>query len=248
MLSIRETVRKGTLALLDLVYPESCALCEKWTAPEEERGLCASCESRILENVPPFCPTCGSPYQKTEAAPCCGSCDGKEFSYDRLWYTAPYEGVLREALHKLKYEGRKPVAGVLAKRLTFFAKQHLQEVRFHAVVPVPLTWQKERERQFNQAALLAKPLAQSFGVALSCGNLLRIRATLPQVELSKPRRFENVRGAFRARHPSYYRGKNLLLVDDVVTTGATVSACAKTLREAGAEHLYVLTLAGGRQT
>lgn len=244
MMSLREILRKGSASILDLIYPLSCAHCGARLAPEEG-GLCAVCFSQIPKNLPPFCLTCGR--QKgalAEGSRCC-ACEGKSFSFDRLWFVAPYEGILRESLHKLKYKGEKPLTGSLSQLLIVFAKKYLFSFHFDAALPVPLAPLKERERSFNQSALFAKALATALSVPYTSGNLLRVRATLPQVSLQKSERLENMEDAFRVKDPSLYVGKNLLLVDDVVTTGATVSSASKVLRERGAKTISVLALARG---
>ena len=246
MTSLQEILRKGSVSLLDLIYPLRCAHCgERLT--KEEGGLCACCLSQIPKNIPPFCPTCG----RQTALPAnvqCSACEGKIFPFDRLWFVAPYEGIVRDSLHRLKYEGKKPLAQSLEQLLIAFAKQYLYSLHFDAVLPVPLSREKERERAFNQSALFAKALAKAFSISYSSGNLIRVRPTLSQVTLSKPERLKNVRGAFRVKHSSAYAGKDLLLIDDIVTTGATVSSASKSLREAGAKTVSVLTLARGSGT
>lgn len=242
---IQEWMQKGGGALLDLVFPTFCELCGERLPPEEKGGLCLFCLSQIPRNRPPFCPTCGRQYYGTSEAPRCGACNGRLFPFDRLWYCAPYEGVLREALHKFKYEGKKRLAHSLASVLVAFVKEEIPRPRWDIVLPVPLAPSKERGRQFNQSALFAHALAKAVAIPESFGNLVRIRQTPPQVRLPKEKRFENVAEAFSVKDPSVYTEKHLLLVDDIVTTGATVSACAEALRQGGAKSVSVLTLARG---
>lgn len=232
------------ISLLDLVYPSPCLVCGQW--PERgEKSLCMSCLSQIPHNRPPFCPTCGKPYVGIEAAPRCGACEGKDLPFERLWFAAPYEGILREALHKLKYERKKPVAIPLSHLLISFAKEYLPGFSFDWILPVPLSSNREWERGFNQSELFATSLSKALAIPLSVRNLIRLRDTRPQVDLPKAKRFENIRGAFTVKHPSPYVGKSLLLIDDVVTTGATLSECARALREAGVKSVSALTLASG---
>ncbi|MBI4436119.1 MAG: ComF family protein [Candidatus Omnitrophica bacterium] len=233
------------MLFLDLVYPTSCPLCGKRLVFEEAGGLCPSCLSHIPKNLPPFCPTCGRNFIGTEAAIQCGACEGRAFLFERLWFLYPYEGRVREVLHILKYRGRKPLANALANPLIAFAREHLKTFHFDWILPVPLFRRKKRERQFNQSELLAKALARSLTIPFSNENLIRNRATLPQAGLPKEERFENVQGAFHVRYSSLYAQKSLLLIDDIVTTGATLTACAEALRKAGAARISVLALARG---
>lgn len=243
MTSLQAFLRQGTLSVIDLLYPLHCAHCGE-RLPAEGGGLCASCLSQIPTHLPPFCATCGRhPSSSRELQ--CSACKGKTFPFDRLWFVAPYEGILRDTLHRLKYGGKKPVALSLSLLLIGFAKKYLSSFHFDAILPVPLAPQKERERSFNQSALLAKALAKALSLPYSSGNLLRVRTTRPQVALPRQERLKNVEDAFRVSTPSLYKGKYLLLIDDVVTTGATVCVASKTVRDAGAKSVSVLTLARG---
>ncbi len=247
MASLQAVLRKGSASLLDLLYPSHCIHCERRLSAEEKEGLCPSCLSQIPKNIPPFCPTCGRSYRGTKGASRCGGCEGKVFPYDRLWFVAPYEGVLREALHTLKYKGRKPIAVSLAQLLIDFAKETLVSFKYDAVLAIPLARNKERERSFNQSALFAERVSEALAVPSSSGGLVRVRETAPQTTLTKTERFANLQEAFRVKDPRY-AGKNLLLIDDIVTTGATVFSASKTLRTSGAKTISVLTLARGDLT
>lgn len=247
MASLQTVLRKGSASLLDLIYPSHCIHCEKRLSAEEKGGLCPACLSQIPKNLPPFCPTCGRSYRGSQGAPRCGACEGKVFPYDRLWFVAPYEGLLREALHILKYKGRKPIADSLAQLLIDFAKETLAPFEYDAILAIPLARDKERGRSFNQSALFVERVSEALAIPSSSGGLIRVRSTRPQAPLTKTERFTNLQEAFRVKD-SRYAGKNLLLIDDIVTTGATVSSASKALRTAGAKTISVLTLARGDLT
>jgi ComF family protein len=164
--------------------------------------------------------------------------DGPAYDYSRA--AAVYGGVLREALHRFKFGGRRALARPLADLVIEQCGATLPD-GITTVVPVPLARDREWERGFNQAALLAERIAKRLDVPLRAAWLVRRRATLPQSDLPAAERLANVRGAFRAA-PAV-AGRHVLLVDDVLTTGATLAECARTLRTAGARRIGVLTVA-----
>lgn len=201
-------------AVLDLLAPRRCAACELELEPEE-RGLCAGC-AVLLDEVPP---ALRAPAESASAF--------------------VYGGPIADAIRGLKYAGRTDAARVLGELLAEEARPF--GGRVDAVVPVPLHPTRLRERGFNQAALLGAPVARALGVPLSTGRLRRVRRTPPQAGLERATRVDNVRGAFKARPDA--RRPRVLVVDDVRTTGATLGACRAALYEAGAERVYLYTLA-----
>jgi len=170
----------------------------------------------------------------------CSACvaDGPAYDYSRS--AAVYGGVTREALHRLKFGGRRALARPLADLAVEQCGTSLPG-GVAAIVPVPLASDRERERGFNQAALLAERIAQRLALPIRARWLARGRATRPQSDLPAAERLANVRGAFRAA-PAV-AGRHVLLVDDVLTTGATLAECARALRAAGAERIGALTVA-----
>jgi ComF family protein len=164
-----------------------------------------------------------------------------------LWVVGLYEDPLKAAIQALKYHGKRQVAGPLGRLLAATYQRQVRDgtrVQFDALLPVPLHPQRQAERGYNQATLLARRLAREVGLPLREDVLRRARQTPPQVGLDKAKRRANVAGAFTCPpdHPALV-GKTLLLVDDVCTTGATLAACAAALRAAGARDVWGLTLA-----
>ncbi len=153
---------------------------------------------------------------------------------------ASYEGVIRECIHALKYDSNQSLGEFFADRLTQIAKTLNWEPE--VVIPVPLSPARYAERGYNQSALLAKPIALQLGARYNPFGLERIRNTRSQVELTADQRRENVRGAFKAI-PDIVAEKRILLIDDVTTTGSTISECGLALRAEGAAVIYCLTLA-----
>jgi ComF family protein len=156
---------------------------------------------------------------------------------------AIYEGAIRDLIHRLKYDGkvqvRRPLALLMAERLAGFAGHASSDL----LLPVPLHVKRIKERGFNQAILLGELLANEWRIPFGRSLLMRIRWTEPQVKLAAGERAANVRGAFAVRDPSLVKGRRVMLVDDVLTTGSTVSECSRVLKKAGAAEVFVVTVA-----
>jgi ComF family protein len=156
---------------------------------------------------------------------------------------ALYEGAIRDLIHRLKYDGkvqvRRPLALLMAQRLAGFADHDSSDL----LLPVPLHLKRIRERGFNQAILLGELLAREWKIPFERSLLRRIRWTEPQVNLAAGERAANVRGAFAVGDPSVVKGRRVILVDDVLTTGSTVSECSRVLKRAGAVEVFVATVA-----
>jgi ComF family protein len=159
--------------------------------------------------------------------------------FDEVYSFGAYEGVLRKLIHVFKFEGvrtlQRPLGALLSRALP-------RESSFDAVVPMPLHWRRRWQRGFNQSELLAREIARRWNVPL-CRLVRRQRATSPQAGLTSAERRKNVLGAFAVKNTARLNGMRLLLVDDVLTTGATASACARALKRAGAAHVTFLALA-----
>src|SRR5215203_2905360 len=216
-------------ALADLFFPQRCVGCEKRASDL----LCRDCFEALPRIGRPFCARCGMPTAFETFV--CDECKGVDFGFESARAPLRYEGVGKEIVHSLKYRGYTAVVERLAAPLML---QSLGDGRFDVVVPVPLHRSRLRKRGFNQAELLARGVAAEINAPLS-DTLKVVRSTRDQVELSAAQRRANVAGAYRASAP--HRGK-VLLIDDVFTTGATMSACASTLVRAGAQEVHALSL------
>jgi ComF family protein len=173
----------------------------------------------------------------------CGRCRRGLSAFATGASLGPYEGSLRVLLHELKYAGHRRVATRLADALLAEPTSQAVLAGADALVPVPLHPRRQRERGFNQAELIAAALARRTGLALLASALVRRKDTTTQTGLSAAARRDNVRGAFAVRRRAQIAGRRLVLVDDVLTTGATAEACARVLREAGAVEVRLLALA-----
>lgn len=169
----------------------------------------------------------------------CSACRESLANFDTAYSFGGYEGPLRSLIHLFKYSKVETLAAPLSRLLI---RSLPLDQQFDAVLPMPMHWRKRWERGFNQAELLAKPIAKRYGLRLST-NLRRVRYTNAQAGLTETQRRDNLKGSFSVRRPAGIRDKRVLLVDDVFTTGATLRAASAALKQAGVRHITALTLA-----
>jgi competence protein ComFC len=235
-------------ALLGFFYPDNCQFCGQQRATAAEGYVCGHCWKRggVRFIRPPFCERCGLPYDgaiTTEFE--CGNCREMELHFRFARAAVVAEGLVLEAVHRYKYQRALWLEPFLAELLVKQAKAPLQAGQWDCIVPVPLHPMKKREREFNQSERLAGHLAAALELPLCAGVLARSLPTRTQTQLSRKERAANVRGAFTLRPDASLPGRRVIVVDDVLTTGATTSACARVLREAGATEVCVWTVARG---
>ncbi len=232
------------VAALDLVFPAFCPVCAASLGDGRRDPLCGACWGAIPRIAPPWCERCGLPLgglsPGSPAVPAtCGPCRADPPAWDWARAGAEYAGVVREAIHAFKFEGKRALARPLA---ALVREQANGEPGGDAVLlPVPLARAREQARGFNQAALVAERLAEGSRRPVRPSWLVRVRPTAPQSDLGAAERRANVRGAFAAA-PAV-AGRSVIVVDDVLTTGATAAECARVLRAAGAARVGVLTVA-----
>jgi ComF family protein len=229
--------------LLDLIFPPLCAFCSTPLPEDEGDEICPECLGNIRFISPPICPKCGLPFPMEMGEDhLCGQCLGRHWHFGSARALGLYEGPIREAIHLLKYRERsflaKPLIGLLDRGYPFIAYGS-----YDLLVPVPLHPKRLRERGFNQALLLGRVIGRRKGVPCMASALKKARWSLPQIDLSPKEREANVKGSFAVADREVIRGKRVLLIDDVMTTGATVNECARALLEAGAGEVDVFTLA-----
>lgn len=231
-------LRKLGDAAVDLLFPPRCVVCHRLGA-----WLCAACIEEIEFIEPPICKGCGLPLEVDGAPPLCRQCQHTPPSVDALRASAYHSGPLREAIHEFKYRDLRslaaPLGQLMAERWAVLASP---EQEIDTIVPVPLHPRRERRRGYNQAALLAEALGTCLEKPVVPGVLARTRATAPQVGLNPTERRTNVQGAFRCMSNDL-AGAQVLLVDDVYTTGSTLESACLALREAGVTSVQAYTLA-----
>lgn len=232
-------------ALLDLLFPPLCHACKRFIPGAGPLRLCAGCLSRTAFIESPLCRICGIPFATEHGLDhVCGACRVLP-PYDACRSAALLAGPVQELIHRFKYRGqpqlRRPLGLLALRSLQGFLADAAPEL----ILPVPLHRRRLRARGYNQSQLVAEVLGKEVGVRVVVGNLERSRYTEAQTGLSASARKENVTGAFALREAAQLKGKRVLLVDDVLTTGSTVRACAEVLRDADVAALFVATVARG---
>lgn len=236
-------------AAAGLLFPDLCQLCRERSATRKEGYVCAACwkrEGGVRFIKPPFCDRCGLPFDgEITAAFECSNCRDLDLVFSRARSAVVATPALLRVVHGYKYHGNlfyEPFLGDLFRRQAVpeLAKEH-----WDGLVPVPLHPTRQREREFNQAERLARQLSGACGLPVEAGLVRRTRFTDTQTRLSREKRAANMRRAFALVGERNLRGKRFVVIDDVLTTGATTSACAAVLKKAGAEEVMVWTLARG---
>lgn len=236
-------LRAGLQGLGALFFPSVCLLCRGSLRLPLDGPLCFDCLERFPRIEEPFCPRCALPYSEGVAPGLCGPCRHRPRYFRRARAASPYLDDVRLSLHALKFGGRRRVASLLGRRAGRMWVVSGELRGASAVIPVPLSPARRRERGFNQAELIARAVAREARLPLRRRVLKKTKECPPQTGLSAAARRTNVASAYRARLPRSLRGKTLLLVDDVLTTGATAESAARALLAAGAGAVDVLTLA-----
>jgi ComF family protein len=217
---------------VDWIFPPTCGGCDvlgvRW---------CAACQAQVEALTGPICPCCGDPVADGGL---CVNCRTQPPAFQALRSYGIFRGPLRNAIHRLKYQKDIGLGEPLSKPLIELYND--LQWGIDVIIPVPLSERRNRERGYNQSGVLSKWLAFDIQKPVVSSALKRTRNTRPQVGLSAEERRHNVEGAFVA-DPAHVKGKRILLIDDVTTTGSTISACAQTLQTAGASAVFGLTLA-----
>src|SRR5437773_4024903 len=231
-------------ALASLFYPATCVVCS--ANIDNAEYLCADCRQCAPRIVAPFCAKCSEPFPGAITQTFrCANCEHRVLHFDCAVAAYRSRGLVRKLVHEFKYAKQRhlryPVAGWLRETLS---DPRLRGRHFDVIIPVPLHPARERERGFNQATLLAELLATSTTAPLRAA-LERTRYTTTQTAYDRAERMENLHGAFRLRKNQDVRDLRVLLIDDVLTTGSTLSECARVLRRAGASCVYAATAARG---
>jgi ComF family protein len=237
-------LRNPLSGIVSLLYPTCCCACRR--PAEGIDMLCPRCADEVPRIRPPFCNKCSQPFAGaiTDAFTC-ANCEGRVLHFDAAVSCYRSQGAVRKVIHDFKY-GRQLRLRYLAGRWLTETMQdpRLAGRRFDCVVPVPLHPARKRERGFNQAELLAIELNRHRGIELQ-DLLQRIRYTTTQTQFDRTARMENLKGAFRLRRGCDVQGLRVLLVDDVLTTGSTLSECASVLKKAGALSVHAATAGRG---
>ena len=231
-------------SLLDLVFPPVCQVCDT----RSQAALCSACQAKVRFLEPPWCSRCSLPFSELATGIGeCADCRNHPPALDLARSVGHYEPPLDEAIRRLKFHKKTRVAETLGLLMANRATELLVEAAATApdcLVPVPLYWLRSWRRGFNQSLLLAQVMSRKLGMPVE-QSLVRVRRTPQQTGLRRRQRLENLRGAFAIRRGASVHGRHILLVDDIMTTGATLNECAKVLKRAKCETVIGIT--AGRQ-
>lgn len=238
-------LRRLLKGLKEVVYPKICLGCAtRLKDSPAEHFVCDTCWGTIKKNAPPFCRFCGRHLDRAQGRNICPGCIRQPLYFDRAFSPCAYDGVIKELIHQFKYKNKDYLGKSLSRLMIEFIREYNLGMDYlDFIVPMPLHAARLREREFNQAEVLSRHIAPEFDKEINPDCLLRRALRKPQAELKNDQRFTNIAGSFAVNPKTQVRGKNILLVDDVLTTGATASEAASTLKKAGANIIFVLTLA-----
>lgn len=231
--------------VLDLLFPETkhCPFCWQEVEGRSTGGLCPECAEKILnlDHRFPTCPRCG----RFTAADKCPNCYDWPEKISKVISVVPYDGIFKEKIFEIKYNNKKELVSPLGYLMASKVKKHLPPKRDMIIIPIPLHPLREEERGYNQSTLLARVVMRELRIPLTEDVLVRQHYERSQTLLGRGERRKNIQNAFLVEDKSKIRGKNVLLVDDILTTGATMVEAAAALHSAGAEYIIGLTWAAG---
>lgn len=230
-------------ALVDLVFPPRCAACWRPLAAGRRPMLCATCRARLTADRAERCPLCAADQSGELEGEFCVHCYGKGLRFDSALTLGGYQDELREAVLQTKRPRHEPLAQALAEVVWQRHAEQFRAWQIDSVAPIPMHWRRRLSRGVNCPHVLAETLSRRLGVPHEGRALRRRRATREQFHLEQDQRRRNVRGAFVVRQPLRWLGRRVLLVDDILTTGATCSEAARMLKRAGAAWVAVAVVA-----
>ncbi len=224
-----------------VLFPEVCYFCGSLNDTEGS-VVCSNCRSSVRSVVKPFCEICGLPLAKLNHFSddlFCGSCMSNAPAYDRARYGVYYENAVRSAITRFKFHASLFNVRPIAEFLIDAFNRHYADESIDVILPIPIHRKRLIERGFNQVITLSKKLSNSTGIPIERTSLIKRKHTKPQVGLPRSKRILNLKNAFEVSKPEKISGKRVLIIDDVSTTGATVSEAAKAVRKAGAAYTAV---------
>jgi len=224
--------------VIDLILPKTCLHCQIRIG-KDENFICKKCENSLEFLVENICEFCGKPLENEK----CKACNNEDFKFDKVRSVFPFNDILRNIIHSLKYEEMTSIGTFLGKFAAVYLKKFTPFERVDIIAPVPLHKVKKRIRGFNQSAYLSRKIAEEMNWDHIPKLVLRKKFTDSQTRLSAAGRQKNVSNAFLLNKKYEVKAKNILLIDDVFTTGSTVNSISKHLKERAANKVFVLTIA-----
>lgn len=228
----------------DIIFPPRCLGCADILHPHRGQLFCPACKEKVKFITGSLCPVCGTTFSDSPAAShLCGNCMENKTYFSCARAVVSYETIILDAIHQFKYGNNISVGARLASFMADFSFPDVDFTGYSLIIPVPLHIKRLRQRGFNQSLILARALAKKWQIPVNFSLLKRHKFTETQTGLHKAERNKNIKGAFEVGDKKIIAGKNVILVDDVYTTGATINECARILTKAGAKKVAVLTLA-----
>jgi len=231
---------------VNLVYPISCFSCGIKLNLENNMPICMECFQKIKWNAPPYCIRCGkSMSEQRQYRSICAECKSSNFYFVRIWSCCIYEGIIKDAILRFKYSENLYLVPFFKEVMAKFIKNNIDKDIADVIIPVPLFSSRLREKGFNQSKILADIVKEILNKPILLNALKKVKSTKPQQELNRQERLSNLSGAFSVFNSKEIKNKNILLIDDVLTTGATLNECARVLKEVLCKEVFALTVARG---
>ncbi|MDD5617749.1 MAG: ComF family protein [Candidatus Omnitrophica bacterium] len=233
-------------SFIDIIYPPLCATCNKPNHQKENKGyICDECFYGIKRHIPPFCSKCGRSLNDMEniSRGICASCMDKQYYFDRAHSLCVYKGDIKELIHRFKYNQKLQYKIIFEKLIREFLQNFNILRDIDLIIPIPLHPARLREREYNQSQIIASIAGGLLEKPVEADILFRIRNTKPQIELNEKTRIKNISGCFTVRNTDKIKSKSVLLIDDVLTTGTTLSEAAQVIKKYNPDKISVLTLA-----
>ncbi len=228
------------VAVTNTLFPVSCCGCEGTVEKDNKYGICSTCMSRIEKINVIGCKYCGKPVNARDVL--CSTCHGKKSSVDMFYTSCYYGGIIKNIIKRFKYGNGRYLSLILGEIIIDLFNSIDENI--DCMVPIPLSSARKRERGYNQAEILAGFISKNSGLKMSNKYIKRIKNTKPQSALKRNERFQNIKGVFRASPK--VKGKTILIIDDIATTGATIQNAAAALKTAGCSNVMALVAAHGK--
>ncbi len=229
-------------AILNLLFPVNCGVCNGEVDINNKYGVCRKCRENIEIINSRGCKYCGKPVNTDDMF--CDLCKGKKSKIDKINTVCYYKDNIKILIKNFKFNNRQYLGKILGELVLNLYKLRLKDEKIDLILGVPLSSIRKKTRGYNQAEILVKYLSKKTGISTGKKLLIRTHDTNPQYTLSRIERFKNIRGAFKASEK--VARKNILLIDDIATTGATLQSCAEALKKANAENIYAMVIAHGK--
>lgn len=233
-------------SIINIIYPLVCAECHRPNHNKASNSyICDECYRGIKRHIPPFCHKCGRGLSEIKSirSGICATCSNRHYYFQEAWSLCSYEGTIKDLIHKFKYNQKIQYKAIFENLLKEFfeAFNILRDVDL--IVPIPLHPARLREREYNQSQILASMVAEIIKKPAALDVVTRLKNTRSQIDLDEKRRIKNITGCFAVKNPVQIKSKSILLVDDVLTTGITLSEAARTIKQFSPNKISCLTLA-----